>query len=247
MRPAMLIAGGTGSIGGAIAGHALAAGWRVVIGGRGEGSVETARDRIGGGDDLHGVAADVFAAGGVEMLVEQAVASAGRIDAVIDCVTGGAPGITGAFGGTDPQAYPALYDASIVHLQRLAHAALPHLIASGGTLVAFASDAGRFAAPGQTMIGASRAAIMAFVRNLAMEVARDGVRAHCVSPSYVEGSESLKRTEARVPGRLDTARRRAGLGLPTPDDIAPLVVFLCGEGARKMTGQVISINGGLNA
>jgi 3-oxoacyl-[acyl-carrier protein] reductase len=47
--------------------------------------------------------------------------------------------------------------------------------------------------------------------------------------------------------RVERAAARAGLGLPTPADIAPLVLFLCGEGARKITGQVISVNGGLHA
>jgi len=114
-------------------------------------------------------------------------------------------------------------------------------------LVAFASDAGRFAAPRQTVVGASRGAIMAFVRNLAVEVARDGVRVHCVSPSFVDGTESAKRLAERNGERMAKARARAGLGLPTPEDIAPMVLFLCGDGARRITGQVISINGGLNA
>jgi NAD(P)-dependent dehydrogenase (short-subunit alcohol dehydrogenase family) len=46
---------------------------------------------------------------------------------------------------------------------------------------------------------------------------------------------------------MERAEARAGLGLPSAADIAPLVLFLCSDGARKITGQVISINGGLNA
>jgi NAD(P)-dependent dehydrogenase (short-subunit alcohol dehydrogenase family) len=138
-------------------------------------------------------------------------------------------------------------DLSISHLQRLTHAVLPCLSRRGGTLIAFASDAGRFAAPHQSLIGASRAAIIGFVRNLAIEVARDSVRVHCISPSFVEGTASAQRTAAQNGDRLETARRRAGLGLPTAADIAPLVLFLCSEDARRITGQIISINGGMNA
>ena len=47
--------------------------------------------------------------------------------------------------------------------------------------------------------------------------------------------------------RADAARQRAGLGLPTPADIAPMALFLCSKGAARITGQIISINGGLNA
>jgi NAD(P)-dependent dehydrogenase (short-subunit alcohol dehydrogenase family) len=180
-------------------------------------------------------------------LVARVGADLGRIDAVVDCVSGGPPGVIGRFGETDPRAYAALYDFSIAHVQRLAHAALPWLQRQGGTLIAFASDAGRFAAPNQSMIGTSRAAIMAFVRNFAVEAARDGIRAHCVSPSYVEGTSSFLRATAQSASRIQKARQKAGLGLPTAADIAPLVLFLCGPGARCITGQVISVNGGLNA
>jgi NAD(P)-dependent dehydrogenase (short-subunit alcohol dehydrogenase family) len=66
---------------------------------------------------------------------------------------------------------------------------------------------------------------------------------HAVSPSFVEGTPAASRSAER----LAKARARAGLGLPTPADIAPLALFLCGSGAARMTGQVISVNGGLNA
>ena len=124
--------------------------------------------------------------------------------------------------------------------------ALPWLGRSGGTLITFISDAGLFAAPNQTLIGAARAASVGFVRNLATEVAADGVRVHCISPSYVEKTRIAERLMQSSSSRLDKARKRAGLGLPTPADIAPLVLFLCGDGARRITGQVISVNGGLN-
>ena len=88
--------------------------------------------------------------------------------------------------------------------------------------------------------------IMAFVRNLALETARDAVRVHCLSPSYVAETRIFDRF-AGTSGRVEAARDRAGLGLPTPRDIAPMALFLCGPGAARITGQVISINGGLNA
>jgi NAD(P)-dependent dehydrogenase (short-subunit alcohol dehydrogenase family) len=82
---------------------------------------------------------------------------------------------------------------------------------------------------------------------MALDVARDGVRVHCVSPSFVADSESARRLAQQSVERMQRAQERAGLGLPTAADIAPLVMFLCGEGARKITGQIISVNGGLNA
>jgi len=247
-RPVVLITGGTGSIGREVAAQALEAGWRVVLHGRTRDSVDAAMKGFARPEtDIAAYAEDAFAQGAVPSIVERAVACFGRIDAVVDCVTGGPPGVVGRFADTDPAGYPGLLNASVAHIQRLAHAALPLLARRGGTLIAFASDAGRFAATGQAAVGASRAGIMGFVRNLAMETAQDGIRVHCIAPSFVEGSASLKRTEARNPDRVAKARARAGLGLPTPADIAPVVLFLCGDGARKLTGQIISVNGGLNA
>lgn len=250
-RRVMLVSGGTGSIGSVIAAQALAAGWRVAL----HGSTTKSLAAILAGllasapaEQRRGFPADIKQPGAIEHLVAAVGAWAGRIDAVIDCVsTGPANRISGAFADTEPEGYAAFMALSVVNLQYLAHAALPWLKRGGGTLIAFASDAGRFAAPRQSLIGASRAGIMGFVRNLATEVARDGVRVHCISPSFVEATKTAQRLEQASTDRLDKARRRAGLGLPTPADIAPLVLFLCSEGARCITGQVISVNGGLNA
>jgi NAD(P)-dependent dehydrogenase (short-subunit alcohol dehydrogenase family) len=251
-RKVMLVAGGSGSIGSAIAQAAAAAGWQVAVHGRTMASAVDAADRIrralGADVDVAPFCADVAIAAAVERLVATAGAWQGRIDAVVDCVsTGPKRRLTGPFFETDPDGYSALMDLSVVHLQRLTHASLPWLRREGGTLIAFASDAGRFAAPLQSVIGASRAAIMGFVRNLATEVARDGVRVHCISPGFVDRTASATRLQTSSAERLAKLRRKAGLGLPTPADIAPLVVFLCGDDARRITGQVISINGGANA
>ena len=130
--------------------------------------------------------------------------------------------------------------------EQLCWAALPHLAKQGGTIVAFASDAARFAAPRQAIVAGVFGGIVAFVRSLAMEVAREGVRVHCITPSYVKDTPIFDMVAARSP-RTATAGDRAGLGLPSPKDIAPMVLFLCSPDASKVTGQVISINGGLNA
>jgi NAD(P)-dependent dehydrogenase (short-subunit alcohol dehydrogenase family) len=248
--PVMLITGGSGSIGSEIAGQAAEAGWSVAIHGRRAEAIDQAVQAITARAphaSVSGHPADFGEASAIERLVQETAERHGRIDAVIDCAVGGPPGVTGRFTETKPEAYTGLAAQSIVALQRLAHEALPWLSREGGTLIAFISDAGIFAAPNQTMIGAMRAATIGFVRNLAMEVARDGVRAHVISPSYVEDTGVARRIEAASARRMETARARAGLGLPTPADIAPLVLFLCGPGAQHITGQVISINGGLNA
>jgi 3-oxoacyl-[acyl-carrier protein] reductase len=244
----ILVTGGTGGIGFEIAQQAAADGAVVAVHGSRPETVANAIERLQGrfpAAKLVAAPGDFSVAGVIESVVAKVAAEAGGLDAVIHCAITGAPGTTGFFRKTEPQNYGAMAALVLGVFEQLCFAVLPHLAKRGGTIVAFASDAGRFAAPRQTVLGAAFGGIMAFVRNLAIEVAREQVRVHCISPSYVRDTPVFERFG--VGGRGETAAQRAGLGLPSPKDIAPLALFLCGPGATKMTGQIISINGGLNA
>lgn len=241
-----LVTGATGAIGFEVAAQAAAAGAVVAVHGSRSESVAAAIERLQArveGARLIAAPADFKQDGAIEAMVEKVVAEAGRLDAVIHCGITGAPDVTGVFAKANPANF-GLHAALVLgSIQRLSFAALPHLSKQGGTIVSFASDAGRFGAPRQALIGAAFGGIMTFVRNLALEVGRNGVRVHCISPSFVENTPVFDMHA----GRADAARARAGLGLPSPVDIAPIALFLCGPGATKITGQVISVNGGLNA
>ncbi|MEJ5978033.1 SDR family oxidoreductase [Novosphingobium sp. PS1R-30] len=245
-RPVMLVTGGTGSVGEAIAREAAAQGWAVVIQGRDAAKLAAFATSLQHVTAADFVAEDVTKADAAARIVAEAKARFGRLDAVVDCVsTGPREGrLTGLFKDTTPEHFTAFYDLSAAWFQRLAHAAYPALAERGGTLIGFISDAGKFAAPRQTIIGAARAAEIGFVRNLAVEAARDLIRVHAIAPSYVLESRTA---ELMGSERMESAAKRAGLDLPTPADIAPMAVFLCGPGAAKITGQIVSVNGGLNA
>lgn len=247
--PVMLIAGGSGSIGSELAAQALAAGWRVAIHGRREQSVEAActqlRERFPQ-SSISGHPADFTVGETIAALVADVGKTHGRIDAIVDCSTGGPRGITGLFADTDPNAFADFAAQSVVVLQRLAHAGLPWLREARGSILSVVSDAGIHAAPRQALIGSMRAAAIGFIRNLARELAEEGVRANAIAPSYVEDTAIVARLDATSPERLSRARKQAGLGLPTRTDVARLALFLCGTDAARITGQIISINGGLN-
>jgi len=242
----ILVTGASGAIGFEIAAQAAEAGAIVGVHGSRPESVADAIFRLSQRVPharFIAAPADFREPGAIEAAVEQVASEGGRLDAVVHCGITGAPGVAGVFARNDPAGFASHAALVIGSFQQLCHAALPHLARQGGTIVCLASDAGRFGSPRQAVVGAAFGGIMSFVRNLALEVARDGVRVHCISPSFVAETPVFETHAARA----DAARQRAGLGLPKPADIAPMVLFLCGAGATRITGQVISINGGLNA
>ncbi len=242
----VLVTGASGAIGFEIAAQAAASGSVVAVHGSGPASVIAAMERLTvrvPGASLIAAPADFCDETAIATMVAKVVSEAGRLDAVVHCAITGASGVAGPFAEADPAGFGKHAALVIGSFQRLCHAVLPHLGVRGGTIVGFASDAGKFASPRQAVIGAAFGGIMSFVRNLSGEVARQGVRVHCISPSFVADTPVFEAYAARA----GAARERAGLGLPTPADIAPMVLFLCGTGAARITGQVISINGGLNA
>ena len=241
----VFVTGATGAIGFEIAAQAAEAGAIVAVHGSSAESVakavERLRERVADAQ-LFAAHADFRAGGAIEAMVEKVAVAAGRIDAVIHCGITGASGVAGSFAKAEPANFGEHAALVLGSFQTLCYSALPHLSVRGGTIIGFASDAGKFASPRQAIIGAAFGGIMTFVRNLALEVSRHGVRVHCISPSFVADTPVFEKHAARA----GTAFDRAGLGLPTPKDIAPMALFLCSPGAAKITGQIISINGGLN-
>lgn len=133
---------------------------------------------------------------------------------------------------------------------QLASAVLPGMRErGGGVIVNLASDAAKTATPGESVIGAAKAAIVMFTRTIAIEEKRFGIRANALTPSLVHGTASTERiTSDGFSARLfASAAKQAHLGVPTADDIAALAVFLCSPASAKLTGQAISVNGGISA
>jgi NAD(P)-dependent dehydrogenase (short-subunit alcohol dehydrogenase family) len=118
-----------------------------------------------------------------------------------------------------------------------------------GVILNIASDAAKVPTPGETVIGAAMAAIVMFSRTLALEAKRDGIRVNVLTPSLIAGTATAERVqkEGFSAKLFATAAKLAHLGVAEPDDLAALIVFLASPQARRITGQVISVNGGISA
>jgi len=132
----------------------------------------------------------------------------------------------------------------------MTRATLPHMKrGGGGSIVSVASDAAKVPTPGEAVAGAGMAAIAMFSRTVALEAKRHRIRVNVVTPSLIAGtrtSEQLLRQEfaAKI---FDRIASKAALGVPDAEDLADLVVFLSGPSSSRITGQVISVNGGISA
>jgi 2-hydroxycyclohexanecarboxyl-CoA dehydrogenase len=126
---------------------------------------------------------------------------------------------------------------------------LPHLIAGGGgKVVNIASDAGRVGSSGESVYSACKGGLIAFSKTIARETARDNVRVNVVCPGPTD--TALLRSfvgEGEYGQKIyDGLKRAIPLKrLGKPEDIPGLVAFLSSDDADFMTGQVISVSGGL--
>ena len=243
----VLIPGGTSGIGLACARAFIAAGATVRIVGRNAERGATAADDLGPRAGF--LQADCADPREVERMVTQAAAQMGRIDTLV-CSLGGTrlPELLHRQSLDDIRVSLNHDLAPFLYAGR---AVLPVMMAQdGGAVINIASDAGKIATPGESVIGAGMAAIIQFTRGLAIEGKRDGIRANTITPSLVEGTPLTKRLleEGTFAAKLFAkARPLAGLGPTWPEDLAALAVFLASPSAAKITGQAISVNGGISA
>ena len=158
------------------------------------------------------------------------------------------------FPGGKHESAPDVFEESVaINLfgaYRLAVSCKDKLAAStldaGASIVNFASLAAYFAVPIVPGYAAGKAATVQMTKNLAATWARDGIRVNAVAPGFVESNMTklMKGVEAlETPFMRRTPLRRWG----TPEDIAPVVLFLASSSARFMTGQTVLVDGGYSA
>jgi 2-hydroxycyclohexanecarboxyl-CoA dehydrogenase len=247
---AALITGGSGGIGLAIAEQLAGAGAQVFVNGRsaerGEQAVARLREIS---QDAHFIAGDCASYRDVAAVVDAVRSAAGRLDVL---VSAGAEGETGPapFAELTPQQIEGEFRRRLLPRIFPVHAALPALRENGGSVVLLTTDAGRYATPGESVLGAVGASVILMTKVLAKEFSRDKIRVNSIALSLTSGTPTWDRAFADEGFWRDLGTKvveRFPFGRPpSADEAAAVAVFLASDTAAQVTGQTISVNGGLS-
>jgi len=247
-----LVIGSTTSVGFRVAEALAGRGARVVLNGRGEESGRQAVEKLESQglqtsfeqgdatryDDMTRVAA----------AVEHKV---GPIDILVNCCTpGGIQGPTPFLDLRPDQLAPAL-EARVLPRLYPTHAVAPLMRQrQRGSIVFLASDAARHPTPGESLIGAANAAIVMLTKVLAAEFSRWKIRVNCVALTLTSDTERYDQVFSRpdfTNKLFQKALDRFPFGrAPNAAEVAEVVAFLASAQSAQVTGQTVSVNGGLS-
>lgn len=244
----VLVTGASSGIGRASASLLAARGWSVVASGREPGVAREIEDELAGAGAGRYVATDLAHRGSATQLVADVEASEGRLDAVVHCA-----GIhqLADVEQVELDDYDRIMAVNLTSAVELAKAAVPLMERSGGgAIVLVASEAGLVAVPGQIAYNVSKAGLIMLARSLAVDHAKQGIRAVSVCP----GTTRTPLVDAAIASAADPeahermlAETRPAARLGTIPEIAAAIAFAVSPDVGFMTGSELVIDGGFTA
>lgn len=236
-----MVTGAASGIGRAAAEALAAAGAHVLLADiaapAGEAAAAAIRERGQGAEFLR---LDVTDPGSIEQFREKALSLRGHVD-ILANVAGW--GRTEPFVQNTPEFWHKVVELNLMGPIRMCRAFVEPMIAkSAGKIVNVASDAGRVGSLGESVYAAAKGGAIAFTKSLARELARYRINVNCVCPGPTDTP-----LMAAVPDKIKEAFARATpmRRLAKPSEVADAIVFFAGPGSDFVTGQVLSVSGGL--
>lgn len=241
-----IVTGAAKGIGRATAVRFVAEGARVVLADRDRTGLEAAAAAAGPAEAVLAQACDVGRAGEVEALVAAALERFGRIDVLVN---NAGYGLRGTIEETDEAAWDALMATNVKGVFLCSRAVVPVMRRQGGgTIVNVASTTSFIGIPERAAYVASKGAVAALTRAMAIDHAKDGIRVNAVAPGTVASDyyERILAGAADPEGmrRMLAARQvmgRAG----TPEEIANAILFLASDEASFCCGSILLVDGGM--
>jgi 2-hydroxycyclohexanecarboxyl-CoA dehydrogenase len=246
-RRVALVSGGAGGIGAAVCAALAAQGRAVAVadldGERAEAVAAQLRD---GGHEAVGLALDVTDSAGVSTAVDAARERLGPVGVLVN--NAGWDELR-PFVDTDEGFWRRVIEVNFTGALRLTHAVLPGMIDAGwGRVLCVSSDAARVGSSLESVYAGAKGALLSFTKSIARELATKGVTANAVCPGptatpLLAGIVESAPDAAKVIGAMTRAVPMKRLG--RPDDVAAAIAFLASEQASYVTGQTLSVSGGL--
>lgn len=203
------------------------------------GEAAAAELRAQGGDATF-VAVDMTDAASIDAFAAQVQSRFGKVDVLVN---GAGWGRTAPFWEGTPDFWDRLVALNFVGPMQLTKALLPSMIErASGRIVNVASDAGRVGSLGETVYSGAKGGLIAFTKSLAREVARYQINVNCVCPGPTDTP-----LMAAVPEKVQEGLKKAipFRRLAKPSEVADAIVFFASDRASYVTGQVLSVSGGL--
>lgn len=255
-----IVTGGARGIGAGIARCLAGEGARLALLDLDGADAEATAASLGG--EAIGLAADVSQEAQAAAAAERVVARFGQLDILINNAGGGGPGSLSALGNPFTRIDQSGWDDQLATNLRTTFAAtkaaIPHLQRRGGSIVNIASIAGLMPAVAIPAYGAAKAGVIALTRSLALELAPHDIRVNAICPGFLwtrawEMLAMLMKMSRpdyadMEPHDIFLAQVQRGVPLgreQTPEDIGKLAVFLSSDEGRNITGQAISVDGGI--
>ena len=234
-----VVTGAGQGIGKAIATKLAAEGATVVVTDVNEATAKETADGLGNG--ALGIHTDVTDRDSVNAMVDQVVSQFGRIDVLVNNA-GWDKGE--AFVDSEPETWDRILGINLYGVLNTSKKVLPIMAAQGsGKVVNLGSDAGRVGSSGEAVYSAAKGGVIAFTKAVAREMARSQVNVNCVCPGPTDTALFASMGGDKLREALTKAIPFRRLG--QPEDLANAVAFLASDEASFITGQTVSVSGGL--
>lgn len=226
----IVVAGGTGALGGALVELLVAQGDRVAVPFRSPEGFDRLRGGLPAADALWGARADIATIAGARSFMDAAAGALGGLDGV--AVVSGAYAGSGVLGEAPEDEWPSMMQANLETTHSICRAAIPHLTARGGSVVTVASRLVESGGAGAAAYVVAKAGVAALTRVLALEYRGQRIRFNCIAPGTIDTPDNRR--------AMPAADRSAWTA---PEAIARIIAFLLSPASSPVTGGYIPIDG----
>ena len=235
-----IITGGTSGIGLATAKKFLDENYNCVLVGRHETRFDKIKSELRG--NFKFIAADVSDVESCRRVLSETVKTFGGVDTLINCA---GIYVEGAISFVTEKIFDEVFNINVKGTYFMCQSAIDELIKRRGTIVNVASDAAVHGNYFCALYAASKGAVVAFTKSLALELSSFPVRVNCVAPADID--TPLTQNQLKNSGEsVDDLAKLYPLGrIGTADEVAEAIYFLASDSSSFITGEILNINGGI--